>query len=181
LFTIILLNKRICLNILCKLNVFVYFCGVMRDKRRLIIEQMDAKLQPFVPLKNATNPTRGWIHSIRTSLNMTLAQLGKRLSMTQQGAKKIEEREAEGGITINTLKEAAAAMDMQLVYGFVPRDGSLEALINKRAKALATEIIASTHHNMVLENQAVYGNNLTDPITKMARNLAQEVPKGLWD
>lgn len=142
---------------------------------------MDAKLQPFLALVRTTNPQRGWIHSIRTSMNMTLAQLGKKLGMTQQGAKKVEEREAEGGITINTLREVAEAMDMQFVYGFVPRDGSLEALIDKRAKALATDIIASTHHNMVLENQAAYGDNLNDPISKMARNLAQEVPKVLWD
>lgn len=153
----------------------------MRNKKRLILEQMDAKLVPYKGLESQVNPTKGWINSIRVSLNMTLAQLGKALGMTQQGAKKIEEREASGSITLHALQETAAAMDMKLVYGFVPKDGSLEQLIHRKATELATEIVARTHHNMVLEDQAVYGNDLSTPVQKLAAELKQEMPKVLWD
>jgi len=42
---------------------------------------------------------------------------------------------------------------MQLVYGFVPNDGSLDALIEKRATELATKIVMRTSNNMKLEDQ----------------------------
>jgi hypothetical protein len=45
-------------------------------------------------------------------------------------------------------------LDMQLVYGFVPNDGSLDALIEKRAKELATQIVMRTANTMKLEDQA---------------------------
>ena len=35
----------------------------------------------------------------------------------------MENREKDGSITIKALKEIAKALDMQLVYGFVPNDG----------------------------------------------------------
>ena len=42
---------------------------------------------------------------------------------------------------------------MQLVYGFVPYDGSLDALIEKRATELATKIVMRTSNTMQLEDQ----------------------------
>ena len=35
-------------------------------------------------------------------------------------------------------------MDMQLVYGFVPNDGTLDALIDRKAKELARQIVMRT-------------------------------------
>jgi hypothetical protein len=42
---------------------------------------------------------------------------------------------------------------MQLVYGLVPKDGSLEALIERKAKQLATQIVLRTSNSMKLEEQ----------------------------
>jgi transcriptional regulator with XRE-family HTH domain len=61
---------------------------------------------------------------------MTLEQLAKKLNMTKQGVKKIEEREFSESISIKSLKEIGNALDMQLVYGFVPKYNSLENLVN---------------------------------------------------
>jgi hypothetical protein len=43
---------------------------------------------------------------------------------------------------------------MQLVYGFVPNDGSLDALIKKRATELASQIVMRSANTMKLEDQA---------------------------
>ncbi|MGY8911286.1 MAG: mobile mystery protein A, partial [Flavobacteriales bacterium] len=66
----------------------------MRNKQKLLIEQLDQKLQPFSETRKVLIPERGWINTIRTSLNMTMAQLGTKLNITRQGVKRIEESEA---------------------------------------------------------------------------------------
>ena len=90
----------------------------MRNKNKLVLDQLNRKLVPFKALEKVNVPERGWIYTIRKSLNMTLEQLGKRANMTRQGVKKLEEREASGSISLNTLKEIGKALDMKLVYGF---------------------------------------------------------------
>ena len=42
---------------------------------------------------------------------------------------------------------------MQLVYGFVPNDGSLDALIERKASELAAKIVHRTSNTMKLEDQ----------------------------
>ena len=54
----------------------------MRNKQKLLIEQLDQKLQPFSETRKVLVPERGWINTIRTSLNMTMAQLGAKLNIT---------------------------------------------------------------------------------------------------
>jgi len=77
----------------------------MRNKKSILIEQLDQKLKPFQNTAMALVPNKGWINTIRTALDMTMAQLGAKLNITRQGVKKIEESEAKGAISINSLKE----------------------------------------------------------------------------
>ena len=88
----------------------------MRNKHSLLIEQLDQKLQPFDQTKKALVPERGWINTIRTTLNMTMAQLGTKLNITRQGVKNLEKSEANGTITLNSLRDVSNAMDLKLVY-----------------------------------------------------------------
>lgn len=86
-------------------------------------------------------------------MGMSAQQLVIKLSMTRQGVHDLEQREKTGSITLRTLKETAQAMDMQLGYGFIPNDGSLVELIEKKAMKLAAEIVLRTSHTMKLEDQ----------------------------
>ncbi len=122
-----------------------------KTKHKLLIEQMDRKLAVFKTLSNTQAPASGWIHNIRTTLKMSLRQLGNRLKMAPQSVKELETREANGSITINSLKEAGKALDMQLVYGFIPKNDSLEQMIEKRAAEIARSIVERTSHTMTLE------------------------------
>ncbi len=153
----------------------------MRNKKKLLIEQLDQKLKSFVASKNTTTPTKGWLHTIRTSLNMTMEQLGNKLSITKQGVKKIEESEAKGSVSLKTLKEVAQALELQLVYGFVPKNGSIKQLVDKKATALATKIVLRTHKNMQLENQAITDVKIKQAIKDLAEELTREMKKSLWD
>ena len=102
----------------------------MRTQKKLLIQQLDKKLRPFQGTEKVIIPDQGWVSNIRVTLNMTLEQLGQKLNITRQGAKKIEEREATGSISIKSLKEIGQILDMEFVYGFVPKRGSIENLVN---------------------------------------------------
>ena len=104
------------------------------SKQKLLIEQTDRKLNAFKPLRSFTIPQNGWVNTIRIALKMTLRQLGQRLGISPQSVKEIEEREANGSLTLKSLREVGAALEMKLIYGFIPIDSSIEEMIDKRAK-----------------------------------------------
>lgn len=153
----------------------------MRNQKRLLLEQLDRKLKPFIDTEMVIVPDKGWVNSIRTTLNMTLEQLGRKLNITKQGVKRIEESEAAGTITINSLKEVGIAMDMKLIYGFIPMDGSINSLIERKSRNLAEKIILRTNHNMRLENQEINKTALSNAIDDLSNEIKAELKRAIWD
>jgi predicted DNA-binding mobile mystery protein A len=161
----------------CKLNLL----QKMRNKRKLLIEQLDQKLQSFQKAELVLVPNKGWIHTIRTALNMTMAQLGARLKITRQGVKSIEESESKGSISINSLKEVGDALDLKFVYGFVPKNGTIDNLVNIKAEKLARKIALRTHQNMKLEDQGIGDEKINGAIKELADEIKREMRRSLWD
>jgi predicted DNA-binding mobile mystery protein A len=153
----------------------------MRTQRRLLVDQLERRLSLFSEAAKAPVPVKGWIHNIRTSLNMTLEQLGQKLNRTKQAVNRIETSEASGSITINLLREAGNELDMRLVYGFVPNSGSVDKLIDNKARALAEKIVLRANHNMLIENQATSEEAVQNSIQELAADLKREMKKSLWD
>lgn len=153
----------------------------MRNQKKLLLEQLDRKLEPFKGIEKVQVPATGWINNIRTALNMTLEQLGNRLNMTKQGIKKIEERESSGSISIKSLKEVGKALDMHFVYGFVPIHGTAENLVDKKAHKLAREIVLRTNQNMKLENQGNSEELISQAIAELANEIKRKMRKSLWN
>ena len=52
---------------------------------------------------------------------MSLRQLGNRMGISAQSVMEIEQREVDGSITLKSLKEAANAIEMKLVYAIIPK------------------------------------------------------------
>lgn len=153
----------------------------MRNSKKLQIEQLDRKLNVFKGAENVIVPDKGWINSIRTGLNMTLEQLGTKLGITRQGAKKIEESETSGTISIKSLNEVAKVLELKLVYALIPKDGSLQNLIDARAESLAKRIVLTTSQHMKLENQGNSNQQLERAIRDLTDELKREMHKSLWD
>jgi len=154
----------------------------MKDsKHKLMIEQLDAKLQVYKPLLNISTPERGWLHVIRKSYKMSLRQFGERLGIRAPSAEGLEKREKEGSITLKSLEEAGKALNMKLVYGFIPMDGSIKRSIENRAKSLATEIVQTTSNTMALEDQENTDERLQKAIEDKTQQLMYELPRYLWD
>lgn len=149
--------------------------------RSLLLQQMGSKMQVLLAVKKVVTPPTGWVGAVRLALGMSSQQLGRKLSITRQSALAIERREREGSITLKALREAAAALDMELVYGFVPKDGSLDALIERKARELATQIVMRTATTMQLEDQANSKERLQQAIEERTQAIKHELPKLLWD
>ncbi|MBP7478285.1 MAG: mobile mystery protein A [Chitinophagales bacterium] len=153
----------------------------MRSQKTLLIQQLDKKIKPFIGTEQVIIPDHGWISAIRSALNMTLDQLGERLNMTRQGAKKVEEREANGSISIKNMHAIGELLDMEFVYGFVPKKGSIEKLVHDKAEELAKKIVLRTSHNMKLENQGNSDEQINRAIEDLTNELKKEINRSLWD
>ena len=153
----------------------------MRNKKKLLIEQLDKKLIHFKDAAMVLVPQKGWVNTIRTGLNMTREQLGIKLDLTKGAIQKIEEREATGQITINKLKDVGNALEMKFVYGFIPKDGTVENLVSLKAEKLARKIVLRTNQNMKLENQGIGDEKITETIKELADEIKREMRKSLWD
>jgi predicted DNA-binding mobile mystery protein A len=150
-------------------------------KKSLQIQQLNTKMLAYASLQKVAPPPTGWIKAIRNAIGMSMLQLGNRLSITKQSVQDIERREKDGSVTIKALREAARALDMQLVYGFVPNDGSLELLIERKAKELATQIVMRTNNTMKLEDQENTKQRIEKAIQERTTIIKTEMPKTLWD
>jgi predicted DNA-binding mobile mystery protein A len=153
----------------------------MRNKKQLLIEQLDQKLEKFKDSAMVLIPSKGWINTIRTTLNMTREQLGTKLEMTKGAIQKIEEREASGQITINKLRSVGQALDMKFVYGFVPIDGFIDDLISLKSEKLARKIVMRTNQNMKLEDQGIGDEKINKTVKDLANEIKREVRKSIWD
>ena len=153
----------------------------MRNKKKLLLEQLDQKLVNFKDAGMVLVPQKGWVNTIRTTLNMTRDQLGTKLKLTKGAIQKIEEREATGQITINKLKDVGNALNMKFIYGFIPKDGTIENLVNLKAEKLARKIVLRTNQNMKLEDQGIGDEKIDKTIKELASEIKREMKKSLWD
>jgi predicted DNA-binding mobile mystery protein A len=150
-------------------------------KKSLMLQQLNGKLLSFAPLSRIAIPPSGWIKAIRNTLGMSMQQLANKLSISKQGVLDIEKREVDGSITIKSLRELGRVLDMEFVYGFVPKDGSLEAMIEKKSNELATKIVLRTSNTMKLEDQGNSKERIEKAIKERTEEIKNELPKVLWD
>ena len=141
---------------------------------QLLLNLTQEKINSFSALRSVEKPDKGWVNTIRLSIKMSLRQLGERLHISPQGVKDLEKREESGAITLNSLKEVARALDMDLVYGFISRHNSLEAMIEERAREIAEEVILKT-------SQEGYDKDIKKAIEQKTYEIASKMPSYLWD
>ncbi len=147
----------------------------------LIVRQLDKKLKQLYLLLSMPVPQKGWINLFRSTLRMSLRQLGERLQITPQGVRDIEKREAEGLITLKALKEVGDALGMQLVYGFIPKGDTLEEMIERKAHERAQKIVRRTSTTMKLEDQENSEERIKQAVNELTEQIKREMPKNLWD
>ena len=151
------------------------------NTQKLILDQVDNNIHILKKSQNVVIPHTGWIFSIRKALNMSLRQLGNRMGITAQSVKEIEEREKNGTISINVLKQTANALNMKFVYGFIPKSDSLKNMIEEKAYKLAKEIVLRTSNNMKLEDQENSDIRIEKSLNEKTNEIISKMPRYLWD
>ncbi len=150
-------------------------------KPLLNIRELDARLSDLALLTAFGQPPKGWINLLRKAMNMSLRQMGNRLSKTPQAVKEIEKRESDESITLKSLREAGNALNMKLVYAFVPKDGSLEETVEHHARALAIKIVERKSALMKLEGQEYSEALLKQAVNDMTLEIKRQLPGTIWD
>jgi predicted DNA-binding mobile mystery protein A len=112
---------------------------------------------------------------------MSLRQLAHRIGISASALTNFEKREQTEAITLATLKKAANAMDLELVYYFKPKSGSLKNTISIQAKKKAQEILIQSNQTMRLEGQDTDQDSQNQELERLTRELADNMPKSLWD
>ena len=149
--------------------------------QKLVLDQTDSKIKSFVAVKKVIVPSSGWVYAIRLSLGMSLKQLGRRMNITAQSVKEMEEREKAGTVSINVLRQFGKSLNMKFIYGFIPEKESISEMVKQRALEIAKEIVMRTSVNMSLEEQKNSEKRLRKAIKEKALEIQQEMPKYLWD
>jgi len=123
--------------------------------RNLRIKQLDRNLEPFRAAKAIPRPQRGWVRAIRETLGISASELGRTLGTSRQLPLQLEKAEAEDRITLKSLRAVADALDCDLVYALVPKNGTMQDLAETRARVQARKHVLGVEHSMALEDQAV--------------------------
>ncbi len=149
--------------------------------KRLAVDQMDRKLptlQRAAGVLRNNAPRSGWLHAIRSALDMGASALGRKLGIAHSSVLELERNEVSGTITLASLSKAADALDADLVYAIVPR-AKLRDTISARARVVAKEQILPIAKSMALERQGISEAQIKRQIAELAREL-EEKPRELW-
>ena len=152
--------------------------SLQRDKLRT--RQLNRKLERFDHLRSMPPPRKGWINEIRGALGMSARQLATRLNVTGPAVSQYEKGEVNRTITLETLEKVAAALGCEFVYALVPKD-SLDDLLHRRARSVATKMLERTAHSMHLEQQDVSENEIKKQIEDLTQQLLADRPRTLWN
>jgi predicted DNA-binding mobile mystery protein A len=106
--------------------------------------------------------------------------LAMRLGISQSTLTALEKSEAEGRITLQSLRKAADALDCDLQYVLVPRS-PLQKRIENRAEAIAHDRVALTLHSMRLEDQAPTMQVDKKEVSKVRSKQLEANWKQLWE
>lgn len=154
----------------------------MNSQARLMARrQIDKRIEQLPNLTQLKRPPKGWIKAMREALGMTMGQLAERLGVSQPRISVLEQNEASGSITMESLERAANALDCDLAYVLIPRRGGLNELVEEQAIKAARQKLKSTKHTMALEKQSVDKDDEQEQLIRIAKSLAEKSDSSIWE
>jgi predicted DNA-binding mobile mystery protein A len=74
---------------------------------------------------NVQGKAEGWLRTVRRAVGIPVAEAAGRMGVVQSDVYRMEYAEGRGVIELQTLRRAAEALGCELVYGLVPKEGTL--------------------------------------------------------
>ena len=144
------------------------------------VRHLDKRFSSLRPLAKGARPPKGWLRAIRDALGMTTAQFARRLGVSQPRIIELEQSEVSGGVTLNTLRRAAEALDCRLVYVLIP-EKSLTETVSERAELIAERQLKAVEQTMRLEGQSVEDTTAAKDLRRQFVDQLLRRPARLWD
>lgn len=94
-----------------------------------------------------------WLRLIRQTTGIPAKEVARRLSITKWNVFRLEKAERSACIQLSSLRRAAEALDCELVYAIVPREGTLEELAGRQRQAVEEARQAMRSRNAALRKQ----------------------------
>lgn len=157
----------------------------VKTNRKSLISQrklMDRKIQRWIVLRDDRAPRSGWIKAVRGALGLNTRQLARRVGVGQSNITRLEAREPNGNVTLESLGRVATAMNCRLIYAVVPDHvfASLDAIVEARARQLAEQLVRRTEHSMRLEKQGSVDANFELEIQELTNQLKSKLDPRIW-
>jgi predicted DNA-binding mobile mystery protein A len=155
----------------------------IRGTRRRRLDERLAGLDQQI----GQRPAVGWISTIRDALGMSQLELAFRLGVCPSRVCQMERAELEGSLRLGTLRNAAAAMNCDLLYVLVPRM-PLDTMVRQQAEFQARVQIAAEQDAIERERASddrdanKVTNDALEARTERIAILADELAesRGLW-
>lgn len=126
-------------------------------------------------------PPEGWISTVRNALGITGAQLGRLTGRTRATISAAEKSERDGRITLQNLEALADALNCKLVYALLPREDSVDELLEKQARKKAEALVSKVSAHMALEKQALQAEERARQVELLASELLRDLPSKIWE
>jgi len=148
--------------------------------KKTVRSQLDKKLAYLRDFSASGIPQSGWIKAIREALGLSSVQLGKRAGLDQSRVSRLESAERTGNLKIASLQKIAKGLGMKFVYGFAP-EGTLEKMVNARAREIALKRMKRLDDTMRLEKQGLSDEEQKKALEDMVEKILVSQPKDFWD
>lgn len=149
--------------------------------KQIVLKQLQGQVDRTSEMvRSLAVPKEGWIRTVRKSLGMSGAQLGRRMDISRAAISNTEKAELEGRVTLNAMSEAAEAMGCRFVYAIVPED-NIEKLIYHRAREKALAKVNRVNQHMALEAQTLSNDKMEFEIERLTEELIKNMQSGLWN
>ncbi len=84
---------------------------------------------------------KDWLRSIRKAQGMKGKELAEKLGVSAARVSMMEQDEAKGALTLNTLEKAAAALDCELAYLLIPKQSLQQGNVKGAASKPRVKIL----------------------------------------
>jgi predicted DNA-binding mobile mystery protein A len=108
---------------------------------------------------------------------MSANEMAQRMGVIQQNVFQFEKSEINDRIQLRTLRQAADALNCDLVYVLLPRT-SLEDAVKTQARRKAEGILAPVAHHSRLEDQSLSPDEMQAQLDELADKFVDR--RGLW-
>lgn len=141
--------------------------------------QLDTGLTRWRSAELPARPPSGWIKAIREALGMPAAYLAKRLGLVPSTVLRLETSEADGTITLGSLRRVAEALGCELQYALVPKQ-TIAQTMEVQANKIARDQMTAVAHTMSLEAQATSSEAVDTQVQEVAESILRGSRRELW-